>query len=91
MHNAQRNEIKAQQGSSGDECEEVSVIAAANTVVKPDAMMILGFDAVVADFAVMATRRTPYATGSAVFDGYFEMNVVLFRRFDERPGIRWRC
>lgn len=51
---------------TADECEKVSVIPAANTVVEPDTVMILGFNTVVAKAAVMGTRRPPDITRPAV-------------------------
>lgn len=49
--------------------------------------MILGFNAVVADTAMVATRRAPDAAGTAVFYGDFKVDLGRFWRLDESPAI----
>lgn len=49
--------------------------------------MVLGFDAIVADTAVVATRWAPDAAGTAVFYGDFKVDLGGFGRLDEGPTI----
>jgi hypothetical protein len=44
---------KPKESAEGDKCEEVAVVATANAIVQPDAVMVLSFDAAVANTAVM--------------------------------------
>lgn len=52
--------------SGRHEGEEVAIISPANTVVEPDAMMILRLNAIVTDTAMMGSRGTPDVTCLAV-------------------------
>lgn len=87
MYETQHNEIQAENGGGCHECEKVPVVAAANAVVKPDTVVVLCFDAIVADAAVVAARRTPDAAGTAIFYGDFEVDLGGLGRFDEGPTI----
>lgn len=49
--------------------------------------MVLGFDTIVADTAVVATRWAPDAAGTAVFYGDFKMDLGGLGRLDESPAI----
>lgn len=63
--------IKSQKRTCRKEHEEIPVIATAYTVVDPDAMVVLRFDAVVADAAVVAPGWSPDIAGFAVLCGHF--------------------
>lgn len=89
VHNTKREEIGGEQGCRADKGEEVPVVTASDAVVEPHAVMVLRLDAGIAYFAVVTTGRAPYAAGTTVFDGHFEMNVVLFGGLDEGPAVRW--
>lgn len=49
--------------------------------------MILCFDTIVADAAVVAARRAPDAAGTAIFYGDFEVDLSGFGGLDEGPAI----
>lgn len=58
---------ESQEGARADESKEIAIVSATNTIVEPHAVMVEGFDTVVADAAVIAARRPPNITCLAVF------------------------
>ena len=60
-------EEEGEEGGGGDVGEEEAVVAAAHAVVEPDAVVVLRFDACVADSAVVCSGGTPDVAGFAVF------------------------
>lgn len=87
VEEAQYNEIQSENGGGSHEREEVPVVAAPDAVVKPDTVVVLGFDAVIADAAVVAARRAPDAAGAAIFYGDFEVDLGGFRGLDKGPAV----
>ena len=75
-------EVEAQDGGARDKGEEVAVVAAADTVVEPDAVVVLRFDTVVAETAVVGARGAPDVAGLAELGGHFHGGRVLFVRLD---------
>jgi hypothetical protein len=67
VREAEGKQHQAQQRRGGDVGEEVPVIPPSDTIVQPDAMMILRLDARIADSAVMCARRAPDVAAFAVF------------------------
>jgi hypothetical protein len=65
------NEKHAQNSGRCNKGEEVAIVASSDTVVEPDAVMILRFYAVVADTTVVGARRAPNVAAFAVLGGYF--------------------
>ena len=52
-------EKQSKQGCGTDEYEKIAVVTTTYAVVEPDAVVVLGFDAIVADTAVVASRWSP--------------------------------
>ena len=65
------HKIQGTNRRSGEECEEVSIIASSDAVVDPDTMMIGRLDAVVAEAAVVSPGRSPDVAGLAVLCRHF--------------------
>lgn len=61
------NQKDGQDGARADESKKIAIVSATNTIVEPHAVMVEGFDTVVADAAVIAARRPPNTTCLAVF------------------------
>ena len=78
----------AQKRARSDKSEEVAIIASANAVVEPEAMMILCFGAVVANATVMSARRSPYVAGLAVFGRNLHGGVGRPGSSDKGPFIQ---
>lgn len=85
LNEAGGDNIYSQQGRRGNKCEEVSVVAFSDTVVQPDAMMVVTLDAVVAHPAVVSSRWSPDVAGSAVFHGKFKSGSTRVRGLYLRP------
>lgn len=62
---------EAEESRGTNVSEEVAVVASTDTIVEPDAMMILSFDAIITDTTMMTTRWTPDVAGFAIFGRYF--------------------
>lgn len=62
------NQIKTDQCTPANKSEEITVVAAANTIVEPNTVMIKSLDTVVTDSAVVAARWSPNITGLAILD-----------------------
>lgn len=90
MSEACKSEKDSQKGTGADKGEEVPVIAPANAVVEPNTVVILSVYAVVADTAVVATRRSPDVAGFAILYRYFHGCVRRARRLDPGPRSRRR-
>ncbi|KFY21059.1 hypothetical protein V493_07584, partial [Pseudogymnoascus sp. VKM F-4281 (FW-2241)] len=79
-------EIKDRHGCPGrDKGEEIPVVATADAVVEPHAVVVVRLDAVIADAAVVAAGRTPDMTGLAVFDGDLHGCAGGEVGFDDQP------
>jgi hypothetical protein len=52
------------------------IVAMSNAINEPHAVMVLGFDAAVANLAVAAVWGAPYSIQATVFDRYFKMDIV---------------
>lgn len=79
------NDVHGQKSRRSDKGEKVSVVAFSNTIVQPDAVMIMALNAVVAHSTVMSTRGAPDITRSAVLHGEFECGSTGVRRLYLRP------
>lgn len=90
MSEACKSEKDSQKGTGADKGEEVPVIAPANAIVEPNAVVILSIYAVVADTAVVATWRSPDVAGFAILYRYFHGCVQRARRLDSGPRSRRR-
>lgn len=71
MRQAGAYQVKGEQTRATDKGEEIAVVSSSNTVVKPHAVVVLGLDAVVAQPAVVCSRRSPKVACFAVFRRYF--------------------
>lgn len=71
MCGAEGKEEKAEEGGEEDVGEEVAVVAAADAVVQPDAVMILSFDAGITHPAMVGAGWAPDVAGFAVLGRYF--------------------
>lgn len=85
---AEDDEIEGEHRCRSYKCKKVTVVATANAIIEPHAVMVLGFDTAVANLAVVAARGAPYSTGATVFDGYFKMDIVGSWRTNQSPTIR---
>lgn len=72
---ARGKEIGSHERPKRDKCKEIAVVAAANTIIEPDTMMIMSLDAVIANPAMMTTRWSPDVAGFAVFDWHLHGGV----------------
>lgn len=69
LRKAYANQVEGEDGGRCDKGEEVSVVALADAVIQPHAMVIVRLDAVIAKTAVVGTRRPPDVARPAVLDG----------------------
>lgn len=81
-------EVQPQQRRRRDEGEEVAVVAAADAVVEPHAVVVVRLDAVVAEAAVVRARGPPDVAGAAVLDGDLHGRRGLVGGLDEVPVRR---
>ena len=58
---------EAKECCGADESDEISVVAPANTIVDPNAMVVLGFYTIIANSAMVTPGRSPDVAGLAVF------------------------
>ena len=63
------DEVHGEKGGRRHEGKEVSVVPPPDTVVNPNAMVVLGFHAVVTDAAMMGSGRPPEVTRLTVLRG----------------------
>lgn len=84
------DEVYAKQRCRAHEREEIAVVAPADTVVQPHAVMVLSFDTVVAEPAMVCSRGAPYVARFAEFGWHLHRGSRPFRRLDESPVISWR-
>jgi hypothetical protein len=82
--------VETKEGGERDEGEKVAVVASSNTIVQPDTMMVLSFNAVVAYSAMMTSWWTPDVTSLAVLSGYFHRSSLRLSRLDHGPVIHRR-
>lgn len=66
---------QTQNSARCDKGEEISVVASADAVVQPHAVMVLRLHAGIADTAVVSTGRTPNIARLAVLDWYLHGGV----------------
>ena len=66
MPEAGESKEHPKEGAKTDKGKEIPVVAPPDAIIQPDTMMILSFDTIVANSAMMATRRPPYIAGLAV-------------------------
>ena len=66
-----RHKIQRANGRGSEEREEVSIIASADTVIYPDTVMVGRLNAIVAETAVVSTRRSPDVAGFAILCRHF--------------------
>lgn len=64
-------EVRAEDCCGCDEGKEIAVVSAPYAVVEPDAVVVLGFDTVVTDSAMMASGWSPEVACFAVFGRHF--------------------
>lgn len=83
------NQKQGEDGTRADKGKEVTVIAAPNTVVEPDAVMIERFNTIIADPAVVAARGPPDITGLTVFHGHVHGSHIRGGELDHDPVIGW--
>lgn len=82
------SECKQAKESTGCyEGEEVAIISTTNTVVKPETVMVLCFDAIVAHSAMMATWRSPDIASLAVLGWHFHSSRRRLGRLDQSPIV----
>lgn len=68
---ARGNEVRRQNRGRSDKGEKVTIVALADAVVEPHAVVVVAFDAVVAKATVVGTRGSPDVAGPAVLDRNF--------------------
>lgn len=78
LHEGARYAVDAQNGPRHEHREEVSIIALANAVVDPDAVVVVPFDTVVAKPAVMRARGPPDIASSTMFYWNFHGSRTRF-------------
>lgn len=84
------DEIGGEKRRCANKGEEVSVVSASNAVVKPHAMMVLRLNAIIAEPAVVGTRRSPDVAGAAMPNRDFHGGRRLVCRSNEVPVGRRR-
>ena len=90
MTETAEHKIETEQCARTHKAKEVAVVATANAIVDPHAMMILGFDTTVADSAVMTSRWAPYIAGLAVFSWDVQGSIESTSGFNRGPlRQRW--
>ena len=89
MSEAPEHEEEAKECACANKTEEIAVVATADTIVDPNAVMILSLDTVVADSAVMATGWPPYVARFAVFGWYVHSSIGGASRLDHGPLCQW--
>jgi hypothetical protein len=85
------SQVQPQKGGAADEGEEIAVVAAANAIVEPDAVVVLRLDAVVAQAAVVGARRAPDVARLAVLGGHLHGGGVGEGGLDQDPFGRRRA
>ena len=90
MGQTSREKEKSEQCGSTYENKKVAVVSASDTVVKPDAMMVLGLDAVVTHAAVVCARGAPDVAAFAVLGGHLHCSTGSCRRNNHGPFSRRR-
>ena len=68
MAKAGKGKKKAHYRGGGNEGKKVAVISTSHAVVEPNTVMIEGFDTIVANATVIASRWPPYVACLAVLD-----------------------
>lgn len=83
------DEVHGKDGACRNEREEVSVISAAHAVVEPYAMVIMSFDAVIAEATVVSPRWPPDIAGAAMFNRHLHRSGCPIRRTHDDPVVGW--
>ena len=78
-------EVEPQERGAADKSKEIAVVATAHTVVEPDAVVVLGLDAVVAQAAVVSAGRPPDAACLAVLGGHLHRGGFRVGGLDKSP------
>lgn len=68
LSETRKGQVNAEKCTRGDERKEIAIIATANAIVQPDAVVIQCFDTIIAYSAVITSRWSPDVAGFAVFD-----------------------
>jgi len=71
-----------------DESKEIAVVATSDTIVEPNAVMVLSFNAIVANSTMMTTRWPPDIAGSAVLGRNLHGRSFRLGRSDHCPVVR---
>jgi hypothetical protein len=81
------NQEEGENGAEADKSKEVAIVSATNTVVEPHAVMVKGFDTIVADSTVIAARGSPNVTCLAELHRYIHGSHVRRGKLDHHPVI----
>jgi hypothetical protein len=52
------------------------IVATSKAIIKPQVMVVLGFDTPVANLTVVAALGVPYSTYMTIFDVCFKIDIV---------------
>lgn len=80
-------EEKRKDSRGTDKGKKVPVVAAADTVVKPDTMVVQGLDAIIANTTVIAARRSPDVACLAVLHRHIHCSHFGGCQLDHDPII----
>ena len=81
------HDVQGEDSSSTKVGEEEAVITSADAIIEPNTVMVMPIDTVVADTAMMGTRRSPNVAGSAVFHRYFHRGSARLSRLYQHPIV----
>ena len=70
MGQARSEKKKAEQCTRTDKCEEIAIVATSNAIVEPNTVVILRFNTIVTNAAMMGSRRAPDVAALAVLGWY---------------------
>lgn len=89
MPEACNNKKNTQDRGTAHKSEEIPVISPPNTIVKPNAMMILSFNTIIANSTVITARRSPNVASFAIFyrDFHCRSNPAIWCYRD--PSNSW--
>lgn len=88
VRRGESDEQECQERGGSDVRVEIAVVPPAYTIVEPDAVVVLGFDAAVANAAVVGAGRAPDLAAFAVFGGDFHCCcLLLLAGFGVRKGF----
>lgn len=81
------NQEEGENSAEADKSKKVAIVAATNTVVEPHAVMVKGFNTIVADSTVIAARGSPNVTCLAELHRYIHGSHVRRGKLDHHPVI----